>query len=122
MSLQSYLDKGLVKSKFVNLEIRKLGQTTNHEFIEWCGIIDGTPNPKLKTNTRIYMQVLYADFIEDYPDYAPRTKMSLSRTKFYRFLQAYGDFKDGIEFEKGRDSSGNWMILKEKEVEYVSEF
>ena len=120
--LQSYLDKGLIKSNFVNLEVRHLSAKTNHEFIEWCGIIDGTPNPKLKTNKRIYMQVLYSDFIEDYPDYAPRTRMSISRTKFYKFLQAYADFKDGIEFEKGRDSSGNWMILRERDAEVVTDF
>ena len=40
--LQDYLTQGLVESKFVNLKIRQLSAETCHDFIEWCGLINGT--------------------------------------------------------------------------------
>ena len=48
--LQLHLDKGLLKSDFVNLKTRVLSADTCHEFIEWCGVIDGMKNPKLVEN------------------------------------------------------------------------
>ena len=39
--LKNYLNTGLVKSKFVNLKIRQLSAETTHDFIEWCGLLEG---------------------------------------------------------------------------------
>ena len=39
--LQDYLATGLIKSKFVNVNIRQLSAETSHEFIEWCGLVQG---------------------------------------------------------------------------------
>ena len=59
-NLQSYLTTGLIKSSFVNLKVRQLSAETSHEFIEWCGLINGMEaNPNLTTGTTIYMQELY---------------------------------------------------------------
>jgi len=52
--LQLYLEKGLMKSEFVNLKIRKLSAETCHEFIEWCGVIGDNPiHDKLKIGGKI---------------------------------------------------------------------
>lgn len=113
--LRGYLRTGLVKSKFVNLKIRQLSAETSHDFIEWCGLIEGQPsNTMLESNIRLYKNDLYNDFINEYPDYGPKAKMTISRTKFYRWLSAYGLYKEGVEPEEGRDLNGRWIIFHKK--------
>ena len=111
--LQLYLEKGLIKSKFVNLKVRQLSAETSHDFIEWCGLIDGAvPNRTLAEGGRLSMQTLYEEFVHEYPDYSPRAKYSISRTRFYRWLISYCIYKDGQTPQNGRDASGKWIILK----------
>ena len=111
--LQLYLKSGLVKSEFVNLKIRRLSAETCHEFIEWCGILDDMPSNKmLTTNTKIFKQDLYFDFIEDNPDFAPKSKMTVSRTRFYKWLTAYNQYKYKCDPEEGRDAGGRWIVFK----------
>lgn len=113
--LKGYLHTGLVKSKFVNLKIRQLSAETSHDFIEWCGLVDGQErNTQLETNVRLYKNELYNDFISEYPDYGPKAKLTISRTKFYKWLVAYGVFKEGIVPEEGRDLNGRWIIIHKK--------
>ena len=110
--LQDYLTTGLVKSKFINLKIRQLSAQTSHDFIEWCGLIAGhQKNDKLRFEERLIMQDLYFDFIGEYPDYAPKAKMTISRTRFYRWLIAYGNFMCN-DVDEGRDSNGRWFTMK----------
>ena len=117
--LQNYLDSGLQKSKFVNLEIRQLSAETSHDFIEWCGLLDSNSvNDSLKVETRLYKHDLYLDFVSEYPDYAPKSKLTISRTRFYKWLVSYALYKEGVQPEEGRDASGRWIVIKEnKELE-----
>jgi hypothetical protein len=111
--LMEYLETGLVKSKFVNLKIRQLSAETSHDFIEWCGLIEGSAiNSSLQVGRRLMKQDLYFDFIMEYPDYAPKAKMTISRTRFYKWLTSYSIFTTGVNPEEGRDPSGRWMIIK----------
>jgi hypothetical protein len=111
--LKSYLGTGLVKTNFVNLKIRQLSAETCHEFIEWCGLVEGQDRSSvLEPNTRLYKNDLYYNFIEEHPDYSPRGRMSISRTRFYKWLLSYGAFKDGLVAEEGRDQQGRWIIFK----------
>ena len=111
--IQLYLREGLVKSEFVNLNIRQLSAETSHDFIEWCGLLEGTElNTKLSEDIKIYKQELYFDFTNEYPDYGPKSKMTISRTKFYKWLHSYCVYKLGYPPEEGRDLSGRWIILK----------
>ena len=113
--LKNYLRTGLVKSKFVNLKIRQLSAESCHEFIEWCGLVDSTErNVMLQTDVRLYKNELYSNFVEEYPDYGPRGRMSISRTKFYRWLVSYAIYKDGTLPEEDRDQQGRWIIIKSK--------
>ena len=113
--LKSYLKTGLIKSKFVNLKIRQLSAETCHEFIEWCGLVDSNErNVVLQTDTRLYKNELYYNFVEEYPDYGPRGRMSISRTKFYRWLVSYAIYKEGTMPEEDRDQQGRWIIIKSK--------
>ena len=113
--LKSYLRTGLVKSKFVNLKIRQLSAESCHEFIEWCGLVDSAErNVMLQVDTRLYKNELYSNFVEEYPDYGPRGRMSISRTKFYKWLIAYAIYKEGTMPEEDRDQQGRWIIIKKQ--------
>jgi hypothetical protein len=114
--LKSYLSTGLVKSKFVNLKIRQLSAETCHDFIEWCGLIDGYENKMLEANKRIRTNELYSDFVDNYPDYGPRSKMTVSRQKFSKWVYAYAVFKSSSMPEEGRDMAGKWIIIRQREV------
>ena len=115
--LQNYLDFGLIKTNPVNLNIRKLSAETCHEFIEWCGLIgDSVKNYNIVTGKRLYKNDLYYNFIEEYPDYGPKSKMTISRTKFYKWLISYAMFKENVMPDEGRDQIGRWIIIKKKET------
>ena len=114
-NLKSYLTTGLIKSTFVNLKIRKLSAETSHEFIDWCGLITGKPNTdKLTIGEIIYKQDLYIDFIQDNPDYAARSKMTISRTTFYKWLNSYGVYMTDMQPIEGRSAAGHWIKFVEK--------
>jgi hypothetical protein len=114
--LKNYLKTGLVKTNFVNLKIRQLSAETCHEFIEWCGLVDNQErNINLDTGIRLYKNDLYYNFIDEYPDYGPKAKMTISRTRFYKWLISYAIFKEGTMPEEGRDQSGRWMIIRKKQ-------
>jgi hypothetical protein len=113
--LKNYLATGLVKSRFVNLKIRQLSAETSHEFIEWCGLVDNTDSSSgLTVNIKYYKNELYSNFVDEYPDYSARGRMSISRTKFYRWLVAYALYKQGVMPEEDRDHIGRWIIFKSK--------
>ena len=114
--LKSYLNTGLIKSKFVNLKIRQLSAETCHDFIEWCGLIEGYENKMLEPNKRIRTNELYSDFVDNYPDYGPRSKMTVSRQKFSKWVYSYAVFKSSSMPEEGRDMAGKWIIIRQKEV------
>lgn len=124
-NLKSYLDSGLVKSEFVNLRVRKLSAETCHEFIEWCGMTAGdSHNSIMKLDTLLYKQDLYIDFIQDNPDFAPKAKMTISRTSFYKWLVSYGIYVTGVTPLEGRDGNGRWIkfITKEGDTHENVEF
>jgi len=120
-NLQVYLRSGLVKSEFVNLKIRKLSAETSHEFIEWCGLVDAKPNFDLSADTKLYKQDLYYKFIEDNPDYGPKSKLTISRTRFYKWLNSYALFVSGMPPEEGRDAQGRWLRIRQRDIDNNTE-
>jgi len=112
--LSGYLNTGLVESQFINLGIRQLSAETSHDFIEWCGFVGGESNKTLEPYIKLYKKDVYIDFIQEYPDYAPNAKQSISRTKFYKWLVAYCLFEYGIAPEEGRDREGRWLRIRNK--------
>ena len=113
--LQIHLEHGLIKSPFVNLKTRNFVTDTEPEFVEWCGVLkDMPPNESLELNKRSYKQDLYVDFIEDNPDFGPKAKLTISRTKFYKWLVAYNQFKYDCNPEEGKDHTGRWIRFRNK--------
>lgn len=113
--LMLYMKTGLTGSGFVNLKIRQLSAETRHEFIEWCCLINNTRPTDLFSRfdkgDSTYKAHLYDDFTAEYPDYAPRSKYSLSKTLFNRWLVAYTEFKYDCQPKEGRDSGGRWIQI-----------
>jgi hypothetical protein len=107
--LQMYLEMGLLKSSFVNLELRRLSAETSHEFLEWCGLLDGSSNPFLGQGDKLMKNDLYFVFTEDYPDYGPKSKMTVSRQKFNKWLVSYSQYKYKCQPLEGRDQGGKWI-------------
>jgi hypothetical protein len=58
---------------------------------------------------------MYFDFVNEYPDYAPKSKMTISRQRFYKWIHAYCVFKTGIKPFEGRDMTGKWIEIKQEE-------
>jgi hypothetical protein len=113
--LRFYLTNGLVKSKFVNLKIRQLSAETCHEFIEWCGLVDNNDKSSvMQSNVKLYKNELHSIFVDEYPDYAARGRMTISRTKFYKWLVAYAIYKEGVMPEQDRDHIGRWIIIRKR--------
>ena len=115
--LQMYLENGLLKSTFVNLELRRLSAETSHEFVEWCGLLDGSYNSSLREGARIMKQRLYLDFIEEYPDYGPKARMTISRQRFYKWLDSFSMYKFHQKPIDGRDENGRWIEFKKKNMQ-----
>ena len=112
--LQGYLKTGLLKSEFVNLKIRKLSAETCHEFVEWCGLLNNSnENTKLRPNNRVYKVDLYTDFIEENPDFAPKSKYTISRMGFKKWLDSYCMYKHNQLTQEGRDLGGRWILFPE---------
>ena len=109
-NLQKYLKYGLHKSDFVNLEIRNLASNSCHEFIEWCGLTEGsTRADEIGFNIRIYKSSLYNGFVESYPDF-----QKLSRAKFSNWMKMYAEYVTGKKPEEDRDHIGRYIIIKRK--------
>jgi hypothetical protein len=117
-NLSAYLSTGLVKSSFVNLRVRQFSAETSHEFMEWCAVLPGQqPNEVLTEGLRLYKNNLYDDFIRENPDYGPKSKFTISRTRFYRWLSSYSQFKYECPPLEGRDMSGRWIIFGKEDAE-----
>jgi hypothetical protein len=112
-NLQLYLNNGLIKGNFVNKKIKDLSSETCHEFIEWCGLVgDSQINEKIKPNSRMYKQDLYDEFISEYPDFAPKSKFTVPRRRFYNWIKAYSAYEYNSLPEEGRDLGGRYFMFK----------
>tara|TARA_R110000744_G_scaffold375718_1_gene489383 strand:+ start:1978 stop:4398 length:2421 start_codon:yes stop_codon:yes gene_type:complete len=111
--LQMYLEKGFIKSPFKNLNARKLIAATNHDFYEW---MNDPHNEYRLSNVKYLAYSAFNSFVEEYSDYAPRSKRALSKGFFIQWLMAWGEYHHGGESERGKGSNGVWIEFNKKEV------
>ena len=113
-NLQSYLNKGLVRSEFKNLKTRKFIAETSSDFWEWATSND---NVHTKANIRSLGQDLFNSFTQEYPDYATYGRFKISQNKFYRWIDSYGEFAFGTKPIVSRTALGKNIefIVKENE-------
>ncbi len=113
-----YLDKGLIPAKSINLELRKLIDQTNEDFVNWM-------DDKVQTGTIIAdadydKKELHAQFLAAYPDHKERSHFSKQR-KFTESLKAYANYSGKFApFDKKNDerrSSGkDFIIFRKKQA------
>jgi len=104
---QYYLECGLVKHNFNNLEVRKFIKETAYEFYEWSMDRDNLPH-----NVRLNKTEYYTKFINEYQDF----KKWLSQKKFTQWLESFAKFYK-IEYTQGRTSSERWIHYDNPKVE-----
>lgn len=105
--LQIYLNEGFIKSKFTNLEIRRLIAETVEEFVEWA--TDQQNEELFKINERIYGQDLHNAFVSDNSDF-----QKLSNRVFYRWIDAYINYKFKTSAKWARDNRGKYFMIEGK--------
>ena len=64
----------------------------------------------------INIRITESATFEDNPDFAPKAKMTISRTKFYKWLIAYNQFKYDCNPEEGREERGRWIRFRNKKI------
>lgn len=110
-NLQKYLNNGMIEADFNNLHIRKFIAETNHDFYEF---ISDTTNGYKISDKRYYTNNIFEKFVEEYPDYAPRSRRQISRKLFNHWLSKWGSFHFGADALMDRDSKGKYIEFKRK--------
>jgi|688.fasta_scaffold00554_18 hypothetical protein len=113
-NLQLYLSKGLIKCDFMNLKTRKFIAETSAEFWEWATSKD---NDFVKLKQISIGQNMYNKFTEEYPDYGIYGRFKLSHNRFYKWLDALGEYKFGMKPKIFRSATGKTIEF----IEYVNE-
>ena len=113
-NLQSYLNKGLVRSEFKNLKTRKFIAETSSDFWEWATSKDNVyTRPQIKS----LGQDLFNSFVQDYPDYSNYGRYKVSQNRFYKWIDSYGEYAFGKKPIVTRNALGKNVefVLKEEE-------
>jgi hypothetical protein len=120
-NVQLYLSKGLIKSKFKNLKVRKFYIATSHEFAEWA--LGEDKEHALKPDIDYIGQNVMNDFMEKYPDYGQYGKIKLTHRTFYRWLDEYAKFRYGTKLIEKRSAMGKVIsFYEEKKQLRIDEF
>lgn len=106
--VQYYLQNGLTKHDFKNLEVRKFIKNTSFEFYEWTKPDDHGRNENIEFNERREKRVLFESFINEYPDF--RT-YKLSQKRFKQWLEHYSKFYN-FEYLEGNSNGNRWFTIK----------
>jgi len=101
---QYYLQNGLVKHDFNNLEVRKFIKETSFEFYEWGQDVENIP-----LNIRNDKNEIYNKFLNDYQDF----KKWLSQKTFTKWLERFGEYYE-YEIEQGRTHTMRYIEFSTK--------
>lgn len=103
--VQYYLENGLQKHDFHNLELRKFIKNTSFEFYEWTKEHENIPL-NVRNNKGEYFRV----FTEEYQDF----KKWLSQKRFKQWLEAYAKFYD-YKYIEGNTNGNRWFEVERPE-------
>jgi hypothetical protein len=106
--VQYYLENGLTKHDFKNLEVRKFIKNTSFEFYEWSKPNNEGKNENIEFNTRCIKQTYYDSFINEYPDFKT---YKLSQKRFTQWLDHYCKFY-GHTYLTGNSNGQRWFEIK----------
>jgi len=94
--VQLYLNNGLIKAKYVNLEAKKFEAITGKDFLEFIN--------EIALNSEHNKRNLYEDFRQLYPDY-----YDLRQNTFSKWIKEFAKFK-GYNFYE-RKSGNDFLIM-----------
>lgn len=100
-----YLENGLTKHDFKNLEVRKFIKNTSFEFYEWSKAEDN-----IEFNTRCQKSTYYESFTNEYPDFKT---YKLSQKRFTQWIEHYCKFY-GFEYVTGNSNGQRWFEIVNK--------
>ncbi|MDQ3020096.1 MAG: hypothetical protein M3R36_05955 [Bacteroidota bacterium] len=89
--VQLYLKEGLIKTKYINLELKRIEIKTSREFIEFMNDID--------LNIEHNKKDLFENFLQTYPDFD-----KLKQNTFTKWVKSFANFK---ELSYSQRKSGN---------------
>ena len=97
--IQFYLDKGLVDYNRINLEVKKLIESTSEEFLEFAeDLVKDTWYDKRET---------YRKFLEDYPDL---NNNKMEQKKFTNWLKVFARVKGWKFFQKKSGADRTFVL------------
>tara|TARA_R110002020_G_scaffold324685_1_gene540325 strand:- start:192 stop:2519 length:2328 start_codon:yes stop_codon:yes gene_type:complete len=102
--VQYYLKNGLVKYKMVNLELRKLINDTNNEFIDFMNNQDWT------TSKRWYKNELKDAFVDEYEEF--RFAKWFTTNTFNKWITKYCDYNKDLVFEKKQSNGQRYITIQ----------
>jgi hypothetical protein len=105
--VQFYLQNGLTKHDFKNLEVRKFIKNTCFEFYEWSRPDQDGKNENIEFNVRCNKQNYYENFVNEYPDF--RT-YKLSQKRFTQWIEHYCKFYD-YKYLTGKSNGDRWFEI-----------
>jgi len=108
--VQFYLQNGLTKHDFKNLEVRKFIKNTCFEFYEWSRPDQDGKNENIEFNVRCIKQNYYENFVNEYPDF--RT-YKLSQKRFTQWIEHYCKFYD-YKYLTGKSNGDRWFEIVNK--------
>jgi hypothetical protein len=112
-----YLQNGLTKHDFKNLEVRKFIKNTSFEFYEWTKLDANGKNENIEINIRSNKQTYYNSFVNEYPDFKT---YKLSQNRFSRWIEQYAKFYN-YEFLVGNSNGERWFEIVDKNIEKEEE-
>jgi len=101
--LMMYLDKGLIKTDFNNLDIRRFIAKTSFEFYEWA------EDDNISKNVRLRRSDKFNQYLDDNPE----SKKWLTQRRFSQWVSDYALFKD-YRITDGKDATGRWVMIEDK--------
>jgi hypothetical protein len=117
--VQFYLENGLTKHDFKNLEVRKFIKNTSFEFFEWTKPNEKDFSENIQFNSRMIKQQTYESFLNEYPDFR---SFKLSQKRFTQWMEHYAKFY-GHTYLQGNSNGQRWFEivredLKQEETDF----
>lgn len=103
---QYYLEKGLVKHEFQNLDTRKFIKETSFEFYEWSS------DENLPLSIQIDKKEYFEKFISEYPDF----RKWLTQKRFSMWLENFGKFYQH-KIISGKTNGSRWIRFDETKID-----
>jgi hypothetical protein len=102
-SIQSFLKKGLIKAKSINIKYRKALQATNEEFMEYF-------KSNIKVEKEYHLTRQFLQFIRDYKEYD-----YIKQNTFTKWLKEYSIIMFGVNLNIRKSGSDKYFKIKGKE-------